>query len=287
MFATTDEILNRPARALNAAVVASLAGVTKNYGPVCALNQVDLNVHTGEVVAVLGPNGAGKTRGSLPYFPPILCANWHWEWSELAADRPSNIGELWSDSHSSAWASPVLAFKEMRANVRIVQASMLSPVRSSRNRGELDLRIKDRNQREFVSLLKERGIQPRRKARQISSGFSRRGSLHEVRDSSLKLASRVDDEAGNNPRSGESNRPGTNSGIRVTRRHRTHDASAHGESAHLDHRPCADRARDLYARSLAHFRHPRHNPDRIRFAGQEAHQNCPAKTKPEYPKLTL
>jgi ABC-2 type transport system ATP-binding protein len=38
-----------------------LAGVSKNFGAVRALSNVDLSVHGGEVVAVLGPNGAGKT----------------------------------------------------------------------------------------------------------------------------------------------------------------------------------------------------------------------------------
>src|SRR5271165_909472 len=42
-------------------VVASLAGVNKNYGPVRALRAVDFEVNAGEVVALLGPNGAGKT----------------------------------------------------------------------------------------------------------------------------------------------------------------------------------------------------------------------------------
>src|ERR1700739_3783862 len=41
--------------------VASLEGVTKNYGAVQALRQVDFRVRAGEVVALLGPNGAGKT----------------------------------------------------------------------------------------------------------------------------------------------------------------------------------------------------------------------------------
>ena len=61
VITTIDEILNRPARPQPQTVVARLAGVSKTFGPVRALHQVDLDVHAGEVVAVLGPNGAGKT----------------------------------------------------------------------------------------------------------------------------------------------------------------------------------------------------------------------------------
>jgi len=43
------------------ATVARLAGVSKRYGSVQALQEVDLDVHRGEVHALLGPNGAGKT----------------------------------------------------------------------------------------------------------------------------------------------------------------------------------------------------------------------------------
>ena len=45
----------------DAAVVASLEGVTRNYGEVRALKGVNFGVRAGEVVALLGPNGAGKT----------------------------------------------------------------------------------------------------------------------------------------------------------------------------------------------------------------------------------
>ena len=42
-------------------IVASLEGVSKNYGDVRALREVNFGVRAGEVVALLGPNGAGKT----------------------------------------------------------------------------------------------------------------------------------------------------------------------------------------------------------------------------------
>ncbi len=42
-------------------VVARLAGVSKNYGSVQALRDVNLDLRAGELLALLGPNGAGKT----------------------------------------------------------------------------------------------------------------------------------------------------------------------------------------------------------------------------------
>ena len=42
-------------------IVAQLAGVTKKYGQVTALDDVGLALEAGRVTAVLGPNGAGKT----------------------------------------------------------------------------------------------------------------------------------------------------------------------------------------------------------------------------------
>ncbi|PRH83798.1 ABC transporter ATP-binding protein [Arenimonas caeni] len=42
-------------------VLARLAGASKRYGQVAALDRLDLAVHAGEVLAVLGANGAGKT----------------------------------------------------------------------------------------------------------------------------------------------------------------------------------------------------------------------------------
>ena len=60
MIATLEQ--SQPADTANSdLVVASLEGVTKNYGSVRALRGVDFRVRAGEMVALLGPNGAGKT----------------------------------------------------------------------------------------------------------------------------------------------------------------------------------------------------------------------------------
>ncbi|HKJ56087.1 MAG TPA: ABC transporter ATP-binding protein [Nitriliruptoraceae bacterium] len=39
----------------------TLTGVIKDYGPVRALDQLELGIETGRITAILGPNGAGKT----------------------------------------------------------------------------------------------------------------------------------------------------------------------------------------------------------------------------------
>ena len=41
--------------------VLSLRGISKRYGPLQVLKNVDLDVHAGEVVALLGENGACVT----------------------------------------------------------------------------------------------------------------------------------------------------------------------------------------------------------------------------------
>src|SRR5690606_10167321 len=47
--------------ASNSHVVAELIGATKRFGNVVALDDIDLQVRSGEVLAILGPNGSGKT----------------------------------------------------------------------------------------------------------------------------------------------------------------------------------------------------------------------------------
>jgi ABC-2 type transport system ATP-binding protein len=56
---TQTEHLTQPVGTAPPAV--ALAGLTKRFGPVTAVDGLDLTVQPGEIVAFLGPNGAGKT----------------------------------------------------------------------------------------------------------------------------------------------------------------------------------------------------------------------------------
>ena len=45
--------------------LAKLESVSKRYGNLVALKNLNLTVNAGRTLALLGPNGAGKTRGPL------------------------------------------------------------------------------------------------------------------------------------------------------------------------------------------------------------------------------
>lgn len=42
-------------------VLIECSGLTKNYGTLCALDNIDLKLESGRIVGLLGPNGSGKT----------------------------------------------------------------------------------------------------------------------------------------------------------------------------------------------------------------------------------
>jgi len=59
--ASADRGTNSGARAPDSEVLLSLRGISKHFGPVIALDSVDLDVPAGRITALIGDNGAGKS----------------------------------------------------------------------------------------------------------------------------------------------------------------------------------------------------------------------------------
>jgi D-xylose transport system ATP-binding protein len=76
--------------------VLELEGVSKSFGPVQALSEVDFKVHNGEVVALVGDNGAGKSTlvKAIAGIHPVDAGRIVFEGNEVRIAGPTDATDL-------------------------------------------------------------------------------------------------------------------------------------------------------------------------------------------------
>jgi ABC-2 type transport system ATP-binding protein len=135
----------------NLSPVIETRGLTKRFGPVLALDSVDLEVQPGEVFGFLGPNGAGKTT-TLRLLLGLL--------------RPS-AGSALVFGHD-AWSDPIASHRRL---AYVPGEAMLWPSLTGRETFELLAHLHGGCDEAYREELIERfDLDPDRKVRALSTG---------------------------------------------------------------------------------------------------------------------
>lgn len=76
--------------------VLKIEGLTKRFGKLTAVDQLDLSIQKGQIFGILGPNGSGKTTtlGMILDVIAPTAGNYHWFDGEKRADSRKRIGSI-------------------------------------------------------------------------------------------------------------------------------------------------------------------------------------------------
>ncbi|MDN3021485.1 ATP-binding cassette domain-containing protein [Streptomyces sp. S.PB5] len=130
---------------VSATPVLALRGVSKRFGAVQALTDVDLEVHAGEVVALVGDNGAGKSTlvKTIAGVHPIDEGVIEWDGKPVSINRP----------HDAQGLGVATVYQDLALCDNLDVVGNLYLGREIVRRGVIDEVAMEKNARELLSTL--------------------------------------------------------------------------------------------------------------------------------------
>ncbi|MFE2417641.1 ATP-binding cassette domain-containing protein [Streptomyces sp. NBC_01622] len=130
---------------VSATPVLALRGVSKRFGAVQALTDVELEVHAGEVVALVGDNGAGKSTlvKTIAGVHPIDEGVIEWEGSPVSINKP----------HDAQGLGVATVYQDLALCDNLDVVGNLYLGRELLRRGVIDEVTMEKNSRELLSTL--------------------------------------------------------------------------------------------------------------------------------------